>query len=138
MVLSVSAEQITPANASRLNVAWTYDTREPIDHFRRDPRFEATPVYADGKLYISTAGGFVVALEAETSFQVPTSLSLVFPKTAADTAIHSAIARIAVCILILPSIPCTRSVPVLAQKRKCKDRAGTNKKNMLDTCRPSK
>jgi quinoprotein glucose dehydrogenase len=74
IILPVSAappaEQITPANAARLNVAWTYDTREPIDHFRRDPRFEATPVYADGKLYVSTPGGFVIALEAETGREI--------------------------------------------------------------------
>ncbi len=64
------AEPITPANAARLSVAWTYDTHEAIDHFRRDPRFEATPVYSDGKLYISTPGGFVVALEAETGREI--------------------------------------------------------------------
>jgi quinoprotein glucose dehydrogenase len=45
-------------------VAWTYDTGEPIALFRKSPRFEATPVYADGKLYVSTPGGFVVALDA--------------------------------------------------------------------------
>lgn len=60
------AEPITPENAGRLKVAWTYDTKEPINHFRKDPRFEATPVYADGKLYLSTPGGFVVALDAES------------------------------------------------------------------------
>ncbi len=73
MILPLSSlllEPITPANAARLKIAWTYDTREPIDHFRRDPRFEATPVYADGKLYVSTPGGFVVALDAETGREI--------------------------------------------------------------------
>jgi glucose dehydrogenase len=60
------AGQITPENVARLQVAWTYDTGEPIALFRKSPRFEATPVYADGKLYLSTPGGFVVALDAAT------------------------------------------------------------------------
>jgi quinoprotein glucose dehydrogenase len=59
-------DPITPANVGRLKTAWTYDTGEAIDHFRRDPRFEATPVYDNGKLYVSTPGGFVIALDAET------------------------------------------------------------------------
>jgi quinoprotein glucose dehydrogenase len=47
--------QITRENVSRLAVAWTYRTGE-IDttrfHFRRDPRFEATPLMVDGTLYL--------------------------------------------------------------------------------------
>ncbi len=62
--------QITPDNVSHLKVAWIYDTRDPIDHFRKDPRFEATPVYADGKLYVSSASGSVVALDAETGREI--------------------------------------------------------------------
>lgn len=61
-----ASEPITPANVSRLKVAWTYDTHEPLEQFRKSPRFEATPVYAEGKLYLSTPGGFVVALDAES------------------------------------------------------------------------
>jgi glucose dehydrogenase len=64
------AEPITPQNVARLKAAWTYDTHEAIDHFRRDPRFEATPVYADGKLYLSTPGGFVVALDAGSGREI--------------------------------------------------------------------
>jgi quinoprotein glucose dehydrogenase len=64
------AEPITPANVSRLRVAWTYDSKEPIAEFRKQPRFEATPVYADGKLYLSTPGGFVVALDAESGREI--------------------------------------------------------------------
>jgi len=63
-------DPITPANAARLKIAWTYNTGEAIDHFRRDPRFEATPVYEKGKLYLSTPGGFVVALDAETGREI--------------------------------------------------------------------
>jgi quinoprotein glucose dehydrogenase len=61
---------ITPANVDRLKIVWTYDTGEAIDHFRRDPRFEATPVYDNGKLYVSTPGGLVLALDAETGSEV--------------------------------------------------------------------
>src|SRR5215467_6785816 len=63
-------DPITPANVARLKIAWTYDTGEAIDHFRRDPRFEATPVYDKGKLYVSTPGGFVFALDAETGREI--------------------------------------------------------------------
>ena len=63
-------EPIAPGNVARLNVAWTYDTGEPIELFRKDPQFEATPVYAGGNLYVSTPGGFVVALDAETGRQI--------------------------------------------------------------------
>jgi quinoprotein glucose dehydrogenase len=66
IALGQAARPITPANVSSLTLAWTYDTHEAIDHFRRDPRFEATPVYDDGKLFVSTPGGLVIALEAET------------------------------------------------------------------------
>ena len=63
-------DPITPANVARLKIVWTYNTGEAIDHFRRDPRFEATPVYDKGKLYVSTPGGFVVALDAETGHEI--------------------------------------------------------------------
>jgi len=63
-------EEINPSNVSHLKLAWTYDTHEAIDHFRRDPRFEATPVYDSGKLYVSTPGGFVFALDAETGHEI--------------------------------------------------------------------
>jgi len=63
-------DPISPANVARLKVAWTYDTGEGIDHFRRDPRFEATPVYDNGRLYLSTPGGLVIALDAETGREI--------------------------------------------------------------------
>ena len=70
LLAAPGVDPITPANVSRLKTAWTYDTGEAIDHFRRDPRFEATPVYEHGKLYLSTPGGFVVALDAETGREI--------------------------------------------------------------------
>lgn len=62
-------ERIAPDNAHRLAVAWTYDTRDPIESLASggdDPLFEATPVYVDGRLYLSTPVGTVVALDAES------------------------------------------------------------------------
>jgi quinoprotein glucose dehydrogenase len=67
---SSPSEPITPDNVARLKIAWTYDTGEPIELFRKDPRFEATPVYAGGNLYVSTPGGFVVALNADTGREI--------------------------------------------------------------------
>ena len=61
--------QISPDNVSRLGVVWTYDTRESTEPLRPGtdrPAFEATPVYGDGRLYLSTPGGLVIALDAET------------------------------------------------------------------------
>jgi quinoprotein glucose dehydrogenase len=61
--------RLTPANVGGLVEAWHYDTREstlPVFPARKKPAFEATPVYADGRLYLSTPGGLVIALDAET------------------------------------------------------------------------
>ncbi len=60
---------IGPDNVDRLAVAWTYDTRESTEPLRPGgdrPAFEATPVYAAGQLFLSTPGGLVIALDAET------------------------------------------------------------------------
>jgi quinoprotein glucose dehydrogenase len=67
------AEPITPANVSRLQVAWTYDTRDSTEPMRPGgdrPAFEATPVYVSDRLYLSTPGGSVIALHAETGVEV--------------------------------------------------------------------
>jgi quinoprotein glucose dehydrogenase len=61
--------RLTPETVGRLAPAWTYDTREsmePVPPHRKNPAFEATPVYADGRLYLSTPAGLVIALDAET------------------------------------------------------------------------
>ncbi len=61
-------EPLTPDNVQRLSLAWTYDTRDPTGRLGGDkpPAFEATPTYADGRLYLSTPLGTVSALDAET------------------------------------------------------------------------
>ena len=66
-------QAIEPGNVSRLTVAWTYDTRDstaPVRPGRKSPAFEATPVYADGRLYLSTPYGTVAALDADTGKEV--------------------------------------------------------------------
>jgi quinoprotein glucose dehydrogenase len=63
------SEPIDRSNVQRLTVAWTYDTREstaPVQARTKAPAFEATPAYADGRLYFATPKGLVIALEAET------------------------------------------------------------------------
>ncbi len=71
LVLAWQAPQdrITPATVGRLAVAWTYDTHESTEPARpggKRPAFEATPVVASNRLYLSTPRGLVVALDAES------------------------------------------------------------------------
>lgn len=66
-------ERIDPGNVARLAVAWTYDTRDSTDRLQpgtKPPAFEATPVYADGRLYLSTPQGTVAALDASTGTEI--------------------------------------------------------------------
>ncbi|HEV7716510.1 MAG TPA: pyrroloquinoline quinone-dependent dehydrogenase [Steroidobacteraceae bacterium] len=66
-------ERITPDNVQRLAVAWTYDAHNPTGPTHpagKPPAFEATPVYASGRLYVSTPLGTVAALDAETGAEV--------------------------------------------------------------------
>jgi quinoprotein glucose dehydrogenase len=68
-----STERIVPTNVGRLEVAWVYDTgdsTEPLSSGADRPSFEATPVYADGALYLSTPLGTVAALDADTGRQL--------------------------------------------------------------------
>ena len=60
--------QITRANVSRLKVAWTYRTGELGQGARDSAKitFEATPLFVDGTLYLSTAFGRVIALDPAT------------------------------------------------------------------------
>jgi quinoprotein glucose dehydrogenase len=61
--------RLTPQTVGGLVEAWRYDTREATDTvapWHRKPAFEATPIYAEGRLYLSTPGGLVLALDAET------------------------------------------------------------------------
>ncbi len=62
-------DRISPETVGRLAVVWTYDTREstaPLRPGTDSPAFEATPQYADGRLYLSTPAGLVIALDADT------------------------------------------------------------------------
>ncbi|MEO8309277.1 MAG: PQQ-binding-like beta-propeller repeat protein [Pseudomonadota bacterium] len=65
-------EPLNPNNVQRLAVAWTYDTGDSTDRLGHDkvPGFEATPTYADGRLYLSTPLGTVAELDAETGGQI--------------------------------------------------------------------
>jgi quinoprotein glucose dehydrogenase len=62
------AAGITRTNVTRLEVAWTYRTRETERRFatRRPASFEATPLVAEGVMYIGTPLGRVIALDAAT------------------------------------------------------------------------
>jgi quinoprotein glucose dehydrogenase len=64
-------KQIDSTNLARLRVAWTYRTGEvgPGDKPERRLTFEATPVVVDGLLYVSTAYGRVIALDAATGHE---------------------------------------------------------------------
>lgn len=68
-----AAEPITLENVDRLAITWTYDTRdsiEPVGGQGKPPAFEATPVYSEGRLYVSTPQGTVAALDAETGKEI--------------------------------------------------------------------
>jgi quinoprotein glucose dehydrogenase len=67
-----SLDQITPANVSRLAVAWTHRTGERGEGARDAAKltFEATPIHFDGRLYLSTAFGRVIALDPVTGAEV--------------------------------------------------------------------
>src|SRR6202165_3734145 len=60
--------QITPANVTRLKVAWTYHTGIPdisgMSH--RPPALEVTPLVVDGLMYLSTPLGRVAGLDPAT------------------------------------------------------------------------
>ena len=60
--------EINRDNVTRLEVAWTYRTGERGEGFARADKlaFEATPVLAFGKLYLSTPTSIVIALDPAT------------------------------------------------------------------------
>jgi len=64
-----SLAEITRENVSRLEPVWTYHTGETAPEFsgrRRQRSLEVTPVVADGRMFISTPLGRVMALDPET------------------------------------------------------------------------
>lgn len=63
--------QITPANVKRLRVAWEYH----IGNLKRPgpmqfPAVEATPILAEGRLYLCSSLSRVVALDPETGHEI--------------------------------------------------------------------
>ena len=58
--------QITPANVSRLQVAWSYDGHDAF----KDSEMQSNPIIVDGLLYATTPKMRVVALNAETGQEV--------------------------------------------------------------------
>lgn len=64
------AAQLSPANVSKLEVAWTYRTGEmPRDDDPRIVTFEATPIQIRDTLYLCSPRNVVIALDAETGEQ---------------------------------------------------------------------
>src|SRR5688572_19888544 len=62
------ATGITRDTVSRLAPAWTYRTGEMGPQFKtvKPTSFEATPLVLDGTMYVGTALGRVIALDAAT------------------------------------------------------------------------
>jgi quinoprotein glucose dehydrogenase len=66
-----AASEITRDSVSRLQVAWTYRTGETEARFAttKAAALEATPLVADGVMYLGTPLGRVIALDAATGQQ---------------------------------------------------------------------
>jgi quinoprotein glucose dehydrogenase len=64
-------DAIRPENVARLEVAWTFRTGDAYKPERGRPTaFEATPLHLDGRLYLSTPLGRVIALDPVTGQQL--------------------------------------------------------------------
>src|SRR5688572_30491910 len=63
-----SLSQINRATVKRLKVAWTYRTgaMDIVTEQKKDAAFEATPILASGKLFLSTPYSRVIALNPAT------------------------------------------------------------------------
>ncbi len=66
------ASQINRANVAQLKVAWTFRTGALDQQTRmiRKAAFEATPILADGKLFLSTPYDHVIALDPQSGAKV--------------------------------------------------------------------
>lgn len=64
--------QINRENVSQLKVAWIFHTGDISDgtHDRRRSGFEATPIFVDGTLYLTTGFNRVIALDPENGRQL--------------------------------------------------------------------
>lgn len=65
-------QQLTRENVSGLQVAWTYRTGELGENAAsgKSLTFEATPIHFDGRLYVSTSFGKVIALDPATGAEI--------------------------------------------------------------------
>ena len=65
VLLAFLAADLTPETASRLSVAWTIHTKAtpPNERAARIAAFEATPVMADGMVFVITPFNQVLALD---------------------------------------------------------------------------
>src|SRR6185503_6304898 len=57
---------INRENVSRLTVAWTYHTGEPLPTSNRRRSLETTPIVINGVMYLATPLGKVIALDPTT------------------------------------------------------------------------
>ena len=63
--------QITPANVDKLQVAWTYHMNPvPSQKLARIPFATTTPLVVDGRMFLGTPYGRVVALDATSGKQL--------------------------------------------------------------------
>ncbi|MBV9420773.1 MAG: pyrroloquinoline quinone-dependent dehydrogenase [Alphaproteobacteria bacterium] len=67
-----AANQITPANVGRLQVAWTFSTGDMTTHadVMKRASFENTPILANGRLYVCSPFNEVSALDPGTGQQL--------------------------------------------------------------------
>jgi quinoprotein glucose dehydrogenase len=68
LALLAASVQLSPETAARLTVAWRYDAKvtPPNKHAARIAAFEATPVMANGMVYLTTPFTQVIALDPAT------------------------------------------------------------------------
>lgn len=68
IVLAFLTLDLTPEAAPKLTVAWSFETgaTSPNKQAARIAAFEATPVFADGLLYVITPFNQVIALDPES------------------------------------------------------------------------
>jgi quinoprotein glucose dehydrogenase len=64
--------QVNRGNVAQLKIAWTYRTGalEQLGDLMHKATFEATPILVDGRLYLSTPHGHVLALDPETGTKI--------------------------------------------------------------------
>jgi quinoprotein glucose dehydrogenase len=73
--------EINRDNVSRLAVAWTYHTGEPLPTSNRKRSLETTPIVVNGAMYLATPLGKVVALDPTTGREKWTFDARVDPNT---------------------------------------------------------